>query len=185
MYVSCILEWLAGGASCCGGGGDPFITAWGFTFRILSNTDNKIIALAVRILRDRSHWDFNLLFPKDKMHSISVTPQGLLSSFQIWLLYLSSSISAQAPCYYLGGKMQYADTPCNPGEPHSMCCNRRDICLSNGLCFTAALNILTRGVCWPISVYLVSVAKVQMINTELHGSVMAFRVMYANMQKSS
>lgn len=81
--------------------------------------------------------------------------------------------------------MQCADIPCNPGKFQSMCCNRRDICLSNELCFTAVLNTLTRGVCWPTSVNLVSVAKVQMINAELHGSVMAFRVMYANMQKSS
>ena len=111
------------------------------------------------------------------MHSFNVTLRGLLSFFKIWLLYLYSSISAQAPCYYPNGDLIPADTPCNPGELHSMCCNGRDICLSNGLCFETFGNVLNRGVCWPVSVNKVSVAKIQMINIELHGSVMAFKVM--------
>lgn len=47
------------------------------------------------------------------MHSFAVISRCLLSFFKIWLLYLFSSIFAQAPCYYPGGDLQTADTPCN------------------------------------------------------------------------
>lgn len=79
-----------------------------------------------------------------------LSKRGLLSFIGIWLLYFINSICAQAPCYYPTGKLQTADTACNPGELNSMCCNRNDICLSNGLCFTTQSNILSRGVCWPL-----------------------------------
>lgn len=90
-----------------------------------------------------------------------LSQRGSLFLFGIWLLYLLNSIYAQAPCYYLNGEVQTANTPCNPGELHSMCCNRNDICLSNGLCFTTRINGLSRGVCWPVLFRwnLVSVAK--------------------------
>lgn len=93
------------------------------------------------------------------MPSFVVSLRGLVFFFKIWLLYLLNSIYAQTPCYYLNGALQSVDTRCNDDDLHSMCCNPRDICLSNGLCFTTKLNIISRGVCMPISVNLVSVAK--------------------------
>lgn len=62
-----------------------------------------------------------------------------------WWLFAGFG-SAQASCYYPGGKLVGADTPCDPDASHSMCCAPGDICLSNKLCFVPNINHYHRGV---------------------------------------
>ncbi|KAI4163251.1 MAG: hypothetical protein LQ342_003187 [Letrouitia transgressa] len=50
-------------------------------------------------------------------------------------------------CYFRAGQQIRNVTPCYPDAEYSMCCNREDICLTNGLCYIASANRLHRGAC--------------------------------------
>lgn len=69
---------------------------------------------------------------------------------RLTLIYLSiclSWASAQKSCYDLAGNVAESDTPCNPNNDESLCCQSSYICLSNSLCFNPIGNELSRGVC--------------------------------------
>ncbi|ODM23380.1 hypothetical protein SI65_00969 [Aspergillus cristatus] len=61
---------------------------------------------------------------------------------------LISTVSAQT-CYFVNGNVANEDVPCNTTAPISTCCNKNDICLSNGLCYLQGSNgpSFSRGSC--------------------------------------
>lgn len=65
--------------------------------------------------------------------------------FAIFITLLMTTAEAST-CYTLGGKPMQIDSPCNPNEAHSICCNDDWLCLGNNACFNPDTNHLARGV---------------------------------------
>lgn len=66
----------------------------------------------------------------------------------LFLLFLISASSAQT-CHFLNKAIATDDVPCNTTADISICCNKNDICLSNGLCYIQGSNgpSFSRGSC--------------------------------------
>ncbi|KNG80252.1 hypothetical protein ANOM_010974, partial [Aspergillus nomiae NRRL 13137] len=67
------------------------------------------------------------------------------------LLTLLSILPAHAQnttCYFLDGSVATADVPCT-SDATTNCCNKADICMSNGLCYLQGSHgmVLSRGSC--------------------------------------
>jgi len=69
---------------------------------------------------------------------------------RFYILVLAStlfSLSTQQQCYYPDGKLATGLIPCNASAPVSHCCRESDVCLTNGLCFSAGLGSIVRRGC--------------------------------------
>ncbi|KAL4890257.1 hypothetical protein BDV59DRAFT_195180 [Aspergillus ambiguus] len=61
----------------------------------------------------------------------------------------SAAVDRDATCYFLNGQIADQDVPCNISAETSICCNKNDICLSNGLCYLQhnSAPAFSRGSC--------------------------------------
>ncbi|KAL5362706.1 hypothetical protein BJX96DRAFT_154437 [Aspergillus floccosus] len=65
------------------------------------------------------------------------------------LLATAAAVDRNATCYFVNGQIADQDVPCNLSAEISTCCNKNDICLSNGLCYLqySSSPSLSRGSC--------------------------------------
>ncbi|KAE8374829.1 hypothetical protein BDV26DRAFT_269226 [Aspergillus bertholletiae] len=60
------------------------------------------------------------------------------------------AVKSDATCYFVNGNIASADVPCNTSAEITTCCNKNDICLSNGLCYLQSQGnhpVMSRGSC--------------------------------------
>ncbi|KAE8138520.1 hypothetical protein BDV38DRAFT_292124 [Aspergillus pseudotamarii] len=66
------------------------------------------------------------------------------------LITTSVAVRSDATCYFVNGNIATADVPCNTSAEITTCCNKNDICLSNGLCYLQSQGnhpVMSRGSC--------------------------------------
>ncbi|KAB8256184.1 hypothetical protein BDV32DRAFT_129399 [Aspergillus pseudonomiae] len=66
------------------------------------------------------------------------------------LITASVAVDSDATCYFVNGNIATADVPCNTSAEITTCCNKNDICLSNGLCYLQSSGnhpVMSRGSC--------------------------------------
>ncbi|KAE8422239.1 hypothetical protein BDV36DRAFT_311357 [Aspergillus pseudocaelatus] len=66
------------------------------------------------------------------------------------LVTTSVAVKSDATCYFVNGNIATADVPCNTSAEITTCCNKNDICLSNGLCYLQSQGnhpVMSRGSC--------------------------------------
>ncbi|KAE8376407.1 hypothetical protein BDV26DRAFT_305609 [Aspergillus bertholletiae] len=66
------------------------------------------------------------------------------------LVATSVAVKSDATCYFVNGNIATADVPCNTSAEITTCCNKNDICLSNGLCYLQSQGnhpVMSRGSC--------------------------------------
>ncbi|KOC18449.1 hypothetical protein AFLA70_185g002001 [Aspergillus flavus AF70] len=66
------------------------------------------------------------------------------------LVTTSVAVNSDATCYFVNGNIATADVPCNTSAEITTCCNKNDICLSNGLCYLQSQGnhpVMSRGSC--------------------------------------
>ncbi|KAB8279560.1 hypothetical protein BDV30DRAFT_3368 [Aspergillus minisclerotigenes] len=74
--------------------------------------------------------------------------QPIPLSLSLSLLFILPTHAQNRTCYFLDGSVATADVPCT-SDATTNCCNKNDICMSNGLCYLQGSHgmSLSRGSC--------------------------------------
>lgn len=90
----------------------------------------------------------NLTKKTDKKRQDKMKLQPIPLFLSLSLLFILPTHAQNRTCYFLDGSVATADVPCT-SDATTNCCNKNDICMSNGLCYLQGSHgmSLSRGSC--------------------------------------
>ena len=140
---SCCKTRVAGNDGCCRTLASKVISPFSFIFkaapRFLGSSQN-IRTVHIFLILDS-------VFVKAGLISMLLAPSWRRYLVAVALLTRLSVLCRARDCFYPNGDIDSTSTPCNPMADYSPCCDPGDFCLSNGLCFITAENIVRRQSC--------------------------------------